>query len=696
MRIFGDMAGKLLDQGIQPIPIKPGTKHCAITGHKFYESFLSEKQLDSFTKDYSDWHIGFVSGSLSGIVGIDYDWTGPDTEFFSDYLIGLLPPTPLIKVGKKGWTRFYKYNDQVSRSRNFKMFDTDKGRDETFIDILSNKKTVVLPPSPHKDGGHYTFVNPDCTIYDLGEDLPELSSAIIDEIEELCKKKKSDLTEYDFNAFVSKGESRHSRVLGFINFACNTAKDLDDLTKKVLEYDSHIHKNDPKGPYFKHDKNIGSKSPYEAAHYFSDRICEGRKKWKAEQGMLWEIGQPANFFDEKGRRSNKFSDYAKFFNTKFPTAGKDIIDGVVKIKEGKSWEPIENRLKEIKAYAFTVGLQKMHIEDNLARWALEKTPKLLISPKRWNKKDLIAEVLSHIEVKDMPHEHFVELFKEWCGKIFSRLKDPMNQNKVIILRGAQGIGKDHLINFLFSPFGLYYSNIEIALTRKENTDSVSGLLVCNIGEFDETFKTQTAMFKSLITAPSFKGRAAYARKATETSYHMSFISSVNKQNILRDSSGNRRFLIFDVAKIRWGYDHCDQNQLLAQYYHLYRTGFTASAEALESTDALIKRETPVDTDSDILDELISALMSERWGINVKVPIAEFSDTINKIAQANGVGVNRVKTIAQSKGLRLRKTDFRYYCLDSDRFNQFVTEGLSPMTIDSQHKMQSVISMFPDD
>lgn len=78
--------------------------------------------------------------------------------------------------------------------------------------------------------------------------------------------------------------------------------------------------------------------------------------------------------------------------------------------------------------------------------------------------------------------------------------------------------------------------------------------------------------KQLMTQKGTTMRRAYTMISQYYSLRASFAGTVNKKHFLKDLTGNRRFLCFDVKEIvlNHGIPH---DQLFAQLKHLYLTGF---------------------------------------------------------------------------------------------------------------------------
>jgi predicted P-loop ATPase len=176
---------------------------------------------------------------------------------------------------------------------------------------------------------------------------------------------------------------------------------------------------------------------------------------------------------------------------------------------------------------------------------------------------------------------YADIMKDVAAGIFRRTFDSMEQNLFTIIRGGQGVGKNTFIEKVFGqPFSYYSAEVNVGIDMAKNYDAVEGKLVCIIGEFDQTQKVQISFLKELITNASFTARRAYERASDRYELKQTFFSGSNFDEVLKDPSGARRFLILDMPFINYEYtEHCDNEQLVAQFFHLYKSGHRMKEES---------------------------------------------------------------------------------------------------------------------
>lgn len=111
--------------------------------------------------------IGVATGERSGIFGVDLDRKNGVDGLAALMLLGDVPETLTCATPTGGFHLYFKYPNNFS----IKNSASELGPG---IDIRGGGGYLVLPPSPHKRGGFYEWVNPDVPIAEAPEWLLEL------------------------------------------------------------------------------------------------------------------------------------------------------------------------------------------------------------------------------------------------------------------------------------------------------------------------------------------------------------------------------------------------------------------------------------------------------------------------------------------------------------------------------------------
>lgn len=347
-------------------------------------------------------------------------------------------------------------------------------------------------------------------------------------------------------------DERRQVLESYIKELLRKGKPLEEATNLVHANDKLLHES----PYFSDDNIFGNlaKNSLRAATKFAIDI----------------------YGDEEEDEEYKL--YRVFFDEHFKKARKDIISGRLLEFDGRQWQSVLLHLDATKSYAKAKGLKPHMVTIHLDRYMHKKRSELLIDIPKWDKVDRIGQLKDFVKIKNQSFEIFEEALKEWGANIFRRLYHDVYQNRCIILKGGQGIGKDHLLKSLLNGFGPYYSKFSSNRDERECWSQVTSKLVLHLEEFDQTGQLSVAFLKDLITRDNVTYRSPYDRDAMTKKCVGSFISTVNIDAVLRDETGNRRFAVFEIESIDWKYPKDWSAQVVAQFHDLYRTGYWAKAE----------------------------------------------------------------------------------------------------------------------
>lgn len=655
--IYETWAEKYYEVGLVCVPITRGFKAPQYKGwtKAFSYRVPSPEEMESWVSRCGGDGIGLACGKSSGVIAVDFDFEGDFSERLEAMVIASLPVSPVVKKGRKGWTRFYKWTEAIENTQ------IDRGS-VRFIDILSTGKQTVLPPTIHPDTNEpYVWLSGE-TLLDIDiDELPSISRRDIHDLRQIA-----DLSFRELSEFNSDDKSRHDKVFGFIIKTAEYATDMDDLVRKTMRFDRAVNGRDVKGAYFEDPKYKMGNPPQAACRAFCERVCDWKRRKAMASGVEWDIGIPTAYWGEEGKRSSKYSDFVSFLEFNYEGIRFDKITQTAYywLRGRKTWEPIENMVRAIESRAMEVGIAPTHVARHLDRYIGTLPERLIIDIGRWDGKDHIGSMCAHLGVTNIKLEYVAELFKEWMASVFRRLESPENQNHFLVIKGGQGMGKDTFINHMCKGFGNYFGELTFDRNKKETAQVMSGLLVGVVPEFDDTHKTSISELKSLITQRGEVIRTPYARKAKHVPFYTSFISSVNFDHIFRDSSGNRRFMLFEISEIDWGFKSVDSMAVLGQAFRLYQDGYRASSEARRAMDEYIAGETPESMDDMFVDEVRDYLLDrERMITGVidrKIRWSEISDDVMKLARNYKFGVRRTQSILKKAGFTQRDTASSYY------------------------------------
>lgn len=167
---------------------------------------------------------------------------------------------------------------------------------------------------------------------------------------------------------------------------------------------------------------------------------------------------------------------------------------------------------------------------------------------------------------------FARWFELWIIGAVARAYDAKYQNPVLVLLGAQNLGKSYFARWLCPIPDRFYQGA-ILPEDKDNRLLLTNNLVWEVSELPATTrKSDIDSLKSFLTLERVKLRKAYGYMPLDKPARCSFIATTNDGAFLTDQTGNRRFLVCDLEEINFLYCAEDLDQLWAQAKALYEQG----------------------------------------------------------------------------------------------------------------------------
>lgn len=191
----------------------------------------------------------------------------------------------------------------------------------------------------------------------------------------------------------------------------------------------------------------------------------------------------------------------------------------------------------------------------------------------WDGRDRIEELFNTFEL-DVDSPELIPLYslflRRFLVALIARVFVPGTQNLVLTLKGPQGARKSTWLSRLDVVPGCY---AEGPINPDNKDDKLRHLsqVIHHITELDATTKRDVNALKAFLTMDFISERKSYDRHNTDGKSRLSFVASVNSNDFLRDTTGNRRFLVIPVARLDANHN-VNMQQLFAQCYTLYISG----------------------------------------------------------------------------------------------------------------------------
>lgn len=142
---------------------------------------------------------------------------------------------------------------------------------------------------------------------------------------------------------------------------------------------------------------------------------------------------------------------------------------------------------------------------------------------------------------------------------------------VLVLEGAQGIGKSSLIEKLFGVE--FYRDFFIDPHNKDVVDAMKGAWCVEASEMEMVRRSEVQALKSFLARKTDFVRPAYGRSTEVTPRQCIFIGTVNPEKgdptYLTDNTGNRRFWPVAATKADFNRIAEDRDQIWAEAYLRY-------------------------------------------------------------------------------------------------------------------------------
>ena len=191
----------------------------------------------------------------------------------------------------------------------------------------------------------------------------------------------------------------------------------------------------------------------------------------------------------------------------------------------------------------------------------------------WDGVERIGQ-LADLVPTDTPN--WKRLFRRWFLSMVAHWMDydlEHGNNTAPILIGKQGFRKSTFCRILLPPeLRDFFADSVDFRTKQEAERYLTRFLLINIDEFDQLSEKQFAFVKHLFQKPNVSMRRMYSEAISHQRRYASFIGTSNHQDILRDPTGNRRYLCVEVKAPIHTDVAIEYAQLYAEAVHLIRHG----------------------------------------------------------------------------------------------------------------------------
>ena len=227
MNIYKDHYIAYLEKKLSVIPDRYMGKTPLIKGWtEWGEKLPSFDQATIWANQFEESNISIVLGKASGIIALDLDTIKKEVL---DIIYDMLPYSPLVKLGAKGETRFFRYHGEVYQKLEFD--------GEMVLEVLGENKKTTIPPSVHPNGMEYKWKsNEDLLSFDL-KTLPLLPPMLMSHIESCLRSQLNHLVLAKGNQNKYTVSGRNNKMSSLCGHLIKERVDLNKAINTLIETD---------------------------------------------------------------------------------------------------------------------------------------------------------------------------------------------------------------------------------------------------------------------------------------------------------------------------------------------------------------------------------------------------------------------------------------------------------------------------
>ena len=190
----------------------------------------------------------------------------------------------------------------------------------------------------------------------------------------------------------------------------------------------------------------------------------------------------------------------------------------------------------------------------------------------WDRETDFIESLART-IKTTNDPYFRKCLKKFLVNVVATSMDSQPNHQVLVLQGEQGVGKTTWLNKLLPKKLANYLYLgAIDPSSRESLVHLIERMFINLDELENLNKTELNALKSFITSAEVLLRKWYGRYYEKYERRASILASINSKSFLRDTTGDRRFLCFEVLEIDYKHN-IEMDMVYSQALALYKDGF---------------------------------------------------------------------------------------------------------------------------
>lgn len=260
---------------------------------------------------------------------------------------------------------------------------------------------------------------------------------------------------------------------------------------------------------------------------------------------------PRSTFRDRPLQDEDVTLVVAWFNRRgFPGIGRQkIIDGIAQVSQEHSYSPVAEYLESVKPL-WDPELHPARIPSLLQRY-FGAVPIAPANGPACPYLDAVARVLM-------------------IGSVARALKPGCKHDSVVVIEGEQGVGKSSGIRALYGA--KYFSDSLPDLRSKDASEHLRGVWCVELAELAGLSRVEVNAVKAFVSRQQERFRPAYGRRSIIYPRQCVFVGTTNREDYLRDKSGNRRFLPVKANQVDVQAIVRDRDLLWAEALYRYRNG----------------------------------------------------------------------------------------------------------------------------
>ena len=281
--------------------------------------------------------------------------------------------------------------------------------------------------------------------------------------------------------------------------------------------------------------------------------------------------------DPSGRKPNRFEPRILadtdvlaavewFQHNGMPSIRKEAVgDAMITVAAERAFDPLEDRLRSL-------------------RW--DGIPRL----ENW-----LLTYCSARGTELQPEAYIKAVGRCWLISAVARaLRPGCKADCALILVGKQGIGKSTAGRIL--AYDDWFSDALPPLHHKDASDHIRGKWIVELNEMATATKADVEDTKAFLSRNEERFRPPYGRNEVEYKRRCVFLGTTNRDDFLKDETGNRRFWPVEVGQVDRDRLKADRDQIWAEAVHMLDQG--ARWHLTDEEAALAARQQAQYTDQD--------------------------------------------------------------------------------------------------